>query len=201
MRCADIAKKAGCKKYLCAGTIAERSIESLEDINITSGGMMYGAAKYANHIMIETYCKNIGLDFIWMQFSNIYGPDNRTGNLISYTLGQLIKGEPASFGPANQAYDFIYIDDLIEAVYRLGVNETKSNCYFIGSGTPRLLSDYLIEVGEIYEKPELIKIGERPDDQIKYSFDMMDTSRLVNDIGKYVSESFEKHIRYAIQIS
>ena len=102
---------------------------------------MYGCAKYCNQIMFETYCKNINLDFVWMQFSNIYGPENKTGNLISYTLGQLFKQEEATFGPAQQPYDFLYVDDLIEAVYRLGVKKTAQNHYFIGSGTPMILSE------------------------------------------------------------
>jgi nucleoside-diphosphate-sugar epimerase len=55
-----------------------------------------------------------------MQFSNIYGIGNNTGNLVSYTLGELILNKEANFGPALQPYDFIYVDDLIEAVYRLG---------------------------------------------------------------------------------
>ena len=62
-----------------------------------------------------------------MQFSNIYGPSNKTGNLVSYTIGELKKGNEASFGPALQPYDFILVDDLIEAVLRLGEKETKRN--------------------------------------------------------------------------
>ena len=62
-----------------------------------------------------------------MQFSNIYGVGNKTGNLVSYTLGELMAGKEAAFGPALQPYDFIYVDDLIEAVYRLGFKELISH--------------------------------------------------------------------------
>ena len=125
MNCASVSKKLGVKKLLCAGTIAERATESLSNLKTTSGGMMYGVAKHCTHLMLETYCKNIGLDFVWMQFSNIYGPSNKTGNLVSYTIGELNKGNEATFGPARQPYDFILVDDLIEAVLRLGEKETK----------------------------------------------------------------------------
>lgn len=199
LKCAELAKKLNCTKYLCAGTIAERAIESLPGLEKTSGGMMYGSAKYCDHIMLETYCKNIGLDFVWMQFSNIYGPENKTGNLISYTIGQLMKNEPATFGPAAQPYDFIFIDDLLEAVYRLGVNETKKNSYFIGSGQPRVLSEYLIKIGELAEKPELIQIGQREDDGIRYDFDMLRIDDILTDIGNYISAPFEEHIEYTIK--
>ncbi len=199
LRCAAAAKQMNCKKFLCAGTIAEQSVHSLTDLTSASGGMMYGAAKYCTQIMLETYCKNIQQDFVWMQFSNIYGPNNKTGNLVSYTISQLKNNQEATFGPAVQPYDFIYVDDLIEAVYRLGNSAVRYNQYFIGSGEPRLLKDYLLEIGCVFGKEELIRIGVRPDDGIKYTMDMFDTSRLAADIGEYTSMSFSEAIRYTIE--
>ena len=196
---ATIANDIKCKKFLCAGTIAERVIESLSNINKTSSGMMYGVVKHATHLMLETYCKNIGLDFVWMQFSNIYGPENKTGNLVSYTIGELKKGNEATFGPALQPYDFIYIEDLIEAVIRLGKNKTRKNCYFIGSGKPRILKDYLLEIGKTYGKKELIKFGVRSDDGIKYTLSMFDTTELVTEIGDYTSKTFSEGIKYTLE--
>lgn len=199
MNCATVAKNIGCKKFLCAGTIAERATESLPDLVKTTGGMLYGVAKHATHLMLETYCKNIGLDFVWMQFSNIYGPENKTGNLVSYTIDELAKGNEATFGPALQLYDFIYVDDLIEAVMRLGEKKTNRNCYFIGSGMPRVLKEYLYEIGLEYGKENLIKVGIRPDDGIKYTADMFDTAMLVDDIGDYISKTFTEGIRYTLE--
>lgn len=195
---AELAHMLGCKKYLCAGTIAERAVDSLPDLRHTSGGMMYSAAKKCSHILLETFCKNIDLNFVWMQFSNIYGPRNKTGNLISYTLDQLKKGEAASFGPAQQPYDFLYVDDLIEAICRLGMQETEDTFYYIGSAKPRVLEKYLRKVGEIFGRPDLIHLGERDDDGIRYSYDMMDSSKTISDIGNYISDSFENHIKFTI---
>lgn len=198
LNCATVAKTLQCRKLLCAGTIAEQAIKSLPYLEKTSGGMTYGVAKHCTHLMVENYCKNIGQNFVWMQFSNIYGPENKTGNLVSYTIRELTNGNEATFGPAMQPYDFIYVEDLIEAVYRLGANETENDCYFIGSGEPRILKDYLLEIGRQYGHEEKIKIGVRPDDGIVYTIDMFDTSRLKRDIGDYVSVSFTDGIRYTI---
>lgn len=201
LNCAMVAHEIGCKKMLCAGTVAEEAVKSLENLDEVSGGLMYGVAKHCTHLMLETYCKNVGLDFIWMRFSNIYGPANKTGNLISYTIAELQKGLEATFGPAMQPYDFIYVDDLIEAVLRLGICPTKKDCYFIGSGEPRLLKDYLLEIGKIYGREDLIKIGVRPDDGIRYEFDMFSTKQLKADIGNYVSKSFSEGIKYTLEVN
>lgn len=195
---AELARSLGCKKYLCAGTIAERAVESLDALRNVPAGMMYSAAKACSYIMLEAYCKNVGLDFVWMQIPNIYGPRNKTGNLISYTIEQLKKGEPATFGPAQQPYDFLYVDDLVEAIYRLGMRPTEHHSYYIGSGTPRILEEYLRAVGDIYGSPDLIHIGEREDDGIRYRYDMLDASSIFTTIGNYISDTFENHIKYTI---
>ena len=192
--CAMICKKIDCKRLLCAGTIAEQSINSLSSLAKVSGGMLYGVGKHCTHLFLEAYCKNIGIEFVWLQFSNIYGIGNLTGNLVSYTLMEIIAGREATFGPALQPYDFIYIDDLIEAVYRLGDANITQNTYFIGSDTPHLLKDYLTRIGELVFHPDKIKIGVRTDDGIRYDMSMFDIAPLVQDIGEYVKCPFDEGI-------
>lgn len=197
--CVDICKKLNVKKYLCAGTVAENATFSLPNLEKTSGGMMYGVAKHTCRLILEDYCKNIGQQFVWMQFSNIYGVGNKTGNLVSYTLGELMTGNEATFGPALQPYDFIYVDDLIEAVYRLGEKETNKAFYYIGSGSPRQLKEYLLRIGELAGYADKVGIGIRPDDGIKYSMDMFCNDDLVDAIGEYVSTDFDNGINKTIE--
>ena len=197
--CVDICKKLNVKKFLCAGTVAENATFSLPNLEKTSGGMMYGVAKHACRLILEDYCKNIGQQFVWMQFSNIYGVGNKTGNLVSYTLGELMTGNEATFGPALQPYDFIYVDDLIEAVYRLGEKETNKTFYYIGSGSPRQLKEYLLRIGELAGYADKVGIGIRPDDGIKYSMDMFCNDDLVDAIGEYVSTDFDNGINKTIE--
>ena len=197
--CANICKKLNIKKLLCAGTVAENATFSLPHLEKTSGGMMYGVAKHACRLILEDYCKNIGQQFVWMQFSNIYGVGNKTGNLVSYTLGELMAGKEATFGPALQPYDFIYVDDLIEAVYRLGAKDTKKSFYFIGSGSPRILKDYLLRIGELAGCSGKVGIGIRPDDGIKYSMDMFCNHDLLEAVGEYACTSFDDGILRTIE--
>ena len=199
LRCAQLANALGCRKLLCAGTVAERAVASLPQLKHTNGGMLYGAAKVCASIMLETYCKNIGLPFVWMQFANIFGPGNKTGNLVSYTLSQLLKGEAACFGPAEQPYDFLYIDDLLEAIIRLGESDAADGFFYIGSGQPRILKDYLQTIGHICGREELIHIGAYPDDGVRYTFEMFDTTPITACVGQFSSHSFEEGIKRTIE--
>lgn len=198
INCAQLCKVFGVKKLLCAGTVAEQAVHSLPYLTQTSGGMIYAVAKHCSRLLLETYCKNIGQAFVWMQFSNSFGVGNKTGNLVSYTLGELMKGNEATFGPADQPYDFIYVDDLLEAVCRLGASKTKQACYFIGSGSPRILRDYLMKIGELVGMRDKVGIGIRPNDGIKYDFSMFDTTPLKETIGDYVRTPFEEGIQKTI---
>lgn len=193
--CANICKNLRVKRLLCAGTVAENSVFSLPSLKSTGAGMMYGVSKYACRLILEDYCKNIDLPFVWMQFSNIYGVGNKTGNLVSYTLQEILSDRDATFGPALQPYDFIYVDDLIEAIFHLGNKDgINKSFYYIGSGQPKALKDYLQMIGRIVNQENRIKIGVRPDDGIKYSADMFNNSHLIEEIGEYVKTDFEEGI-------
>lgn len=199
IRVAKFANEIGCTKFLCAGSIAEEGLRSIQELDKAPVGLLYAAAKRSLRILLETYCKSVGLHFVWMQFSNVYGAENRTGNIIGYTLENILSDKEACFGPAQQPYDLISVNDLAEAAYRLGVKDTKRNYYFIGSGTPRKLEGYLRKIGEIAGKDEFIKIGVKPDDGIRYSWDMFDNTLLEEEIGEYITESFEKAVQITIQ--
>lgn len=198
LACAKAAKMLNCGRLLLAGTVAERAVESLLKLEKTTGGMMYAAAKNAAHQMVETYCKYIGQPFVWMQFANIFGPGNHTGNLVSYTLDQLNQNKEAQYGPAEQPYDFIYVDDLIDAIDRLGDAAWDRTGYYIGSGDPRRLKDYLRTIGKLCGKEELIGIGKRPDDGVTYDMEMFDITPLEKTIGPYAKTSFEEGVRRTI---
>lgn len=177
------AKQLGCKKFLAAGTITENIVDNTLEMRSPSQNMMYGICKKTTRLLLNVYCRMIDLPFVWMQFSNIYGPGNFSGNLISYTMTELINGRRPSFSKGTQPYDFIYIKDLVNAVYLLGVKELKEKSYFIGSGKSRLLYEYLSAIPEILGNGYEVGIGERPEDGIEYKDEWFDITALQRDTG------------------
>ena len=177
------AKQLGCKRFLAAGTVTENIVDNTLKMQSVSQNMMYGICKKAAHLLLNTYCKMIEMPFIWMQFSNIYGPGNFSGNLISYTMTELINDKKPSFSKGTQPYDFIYIKDLVGAAYLLGDKDVKENTYFIGSGKSRLLCEYLSAIPEILGNGYEVGIGERPEDGIEYKTEWFDISALHRDTG------------------
>lgn len=189
------AKELGCSKFLCAGTVTENIVDSTLDSENVSQNMMYGISKKNTHLMLNVYCHMIGLKFIWMQFSNIYGPNNLSGNLISYTMTELINGRRPSFSKGTQPYDFIYIKDLVRAAYLLGYTDVPKNTYFLGSGNSRKLCEYLSDIPKILGNGYEVGIGERPEDGVVYHKEWFDISPLKNDTGFSAEYTFEQGIK------
>ena len=171
----------------------------IEEINniIKPIGMSLKKSYYVKGI--AKYVSKYGIPKSKDELLKLDGVGNKTGNLVSYTLGELMAGNEATFGPALQPYDFIYVDDLIEAVYRLGEKETDKAFYYIGSGSPRQLKEYLLRIGQLAGYADKVGIGIRPDDGIKYSMDMFCNDDLVDAVGEYVSTDFDNGINKTIE--
>lgn len=195
---AKAAKEILCKKFLCAGTITEKIAESILNIDVKAENTIYALEKHNTHCLLDILCKKIGLDYVWMRFSNVYGPYNNSGNIVSYMLGELIKGNRPTFSKGEQPYDLIYIKDLVNAVYLLGEKDTKRNCYFIGSGNCRMLRNYLTEIKDIYGNGAEIGLGERPEDGLKYYEEWFDISELCEDTGFRPQYDFGKAIKETV---
>ncbi len=189
-----VAKDLSAKKILFAGTVSERIVDHILDMDAVATNNIYGISKVTTHRMVDVLCKKEKLDYVWMQFSNLYGPYSINGNIVGYAITEILHGREASFGPATQPYDLLYVEDLVNAMYLLGVNKTKSRIYYLGSGNVRLLSNYLKEIGKICGHPELIKIGARPDDGLRYQEEWFDNSPLKREFNFTPHISFREGI-------
>lgn len=193
------AKALGCRKLLCAGTVTEKIAENILNIDVKAENTIYGLEKHNLHCLLDILCKKIGIDYVWMRFSNIYGPYNNSGNIVSYTLKELAKGNVPEFSKGLQPYDLVYIEDLVYGMYLLGENDVENNTYFIGSGTPRLLKDYLVEIRDIYGDNAQIALGARPEDGLEYKEEWFDTMPLERETGYRARFSFREGITKTVE--
>ncbi len=78
----------------------------------------YGASKLAGEGYCFAYHGSYGLKTVILRFSNVYGPRSKHKNsVIAKFFKRAIQGLPLEiYGTGNQARDFIYIDDLIQAI-------------------------------------------------------------------------------------
>lgn len=85
----------------------------------------YGASKLAGEGYCSAYFRTFGIDTICLRFGNVYGPGSLHKNsVVAKFIKHALQGEPLEiYGDGNQTRDFIYIDDLVEAVWRASTME------------------------------------------------------------------------------
>ena len=189
------AQRLHCGRYLCMGTVGESMVKLPECEKIKSQNFIYIIAKNCLHAALNA----IGTDecrAIWVTLGNLYGGTDSGGNIIDYTIKTIREGKEAMFGPAEQPYDFLHVDDAVRALVLLGLSAgVRSDTFYVGNGTPKPLKDYLLEVGRLAGKPELIGIGRRPDDGTRYRAEWFSRHALTNETGFEPKISFEDGVR------
>lgn len=100
---------------------------------ICSNGSSYAISKTA----AEQYVELSGLEFLSFRLANAYGPRNLSGPLPTF-YHRLSSGKACFVTDTRR--DFIYIDDLLDVIYKAVHGEGKKGYYHISSG-----SDYSIK--------------------------------------------------------
>lgn len=80
----------------------------------------YGASKLAGEGYCSAYYRTWGLQTVALRFGNVYGPGSGHKNsAVAKFTRRAMEGQPLEiYGDGAQTRDFIYIEDLLEAVYR-----------------------------------------------------------------------------------
>jgi UDP-glucose 4-epimerase len=83
----------------------------------------YGASKLAGEGYCSAYFRTFGVKTVSLRFGNVYGPRSKhKSSIVAKFIKQALAGETLEiYGDGSQTRDFIYIDDLVNAV-RLALN-------------------------------------------------------------------------------
>lgn len=193
MLCSEI----GCKRVVYASSINEmETYEYLQSDDIEpAGGYIYGTGKLAAHLMGETVAKLNNVEFIPVIITNIYGVGERSARMIYTSIVKLIEGEHCSFTEGNQTYDFIYITDAINSIIEVSEKGKGFNRYYIGSGEPKPLRDYLIRMRDIVDPEAEIGLGDIPFKGIDISYAQFELKKVEKDTGYKNQITFDEGIK------
>ncbi|WP_432357130.1 NAD-dependent epimerase/dehydratase family protein [Sporosarcina sp. UB5] len=120
-----LAEKYKVRKFLFASTAAvygARAKVPLTEKDVTNPISPYGISKWIG----ETYCAKwkqlYGLDTVCFRFSNVYGPrqgsDGEAGVVAKFHSCLLNGSTLGIFGDGEQTRDFIYVEDVADALFR-----------------------------------------------------------------------------------
>lgn len=192
-----LCSEINCKRVVYASSINEmETYEYLQSDNIEPvGGYIYGTGKLAAHLMGETVAKLNGVEFIPVIITNIYGVGERSARMIYTSLVKLINGERTSFTAGYQTYDFIYITDAINSIVEVAEKGKAFNRYYIGSGEPKPLREYLLEMRDIVAPGVELGLGDFEFKGIDISYDQFDLKKVEKDTGYKNQVPFSEGIK------
>lgn len=187
----------GCKRVVYASSINEmETYEYLQSDDIEpAGGYIYGTGKLAAHLMGETVAKLNGIEFLPVIITNIYGVGERSARMIYTSIVKLINGEHTSFTAGYQTYDFIYITDAINSIVEVSEKGKAFNRYYIGSGEPKPLREYLLEMRDIVAPSAELGLGDFEFKGIDISYSQFELKKVEKDTGYKNQVSFAQGIK------
>jgi nucleoside-diphosphate-sugar epimerase len=186
----NFSESIGSPKFIMSGTISERLLESNEiksNLNIT----FYVLYKFFSKLVLKKLSKKTQTKFVWAQLSNLYGLNDNSENILPYTIHKMEKNEEAHFSLADQFYDFLNVRDAAKALRLLSEKHLIEDEYYIGSGSPKILREYINIIQKSFNREGLIKFGTRKDDGYRYFFDWFNIENLVRDTSYQTEFNFE----------
>ena len=127
---------------------------------------------------------------MWAYITNAYGVGEKSPRFVNTTLRKIIHGEKLEFTSGLQNYDFIYIDDVVEAFLLLGLYGKSNKGYMIGSGNARPLKEFIIEMCKRNSPDNPPVFGSVPYTGVNLPLEIFSTREIENDCGFKAKVSF-----------
>lgn len=120
----------------------------------------YAITKQVQEQMIMTMSPYIGINAISLRFQNVYGPGQSLSNpytgILSIFSNLILSDKQVNiFEDGLESRDFVYIDDVVEAIYRAIINENANGEILnVGSGINTSVIDIAKLLYSYYNKEE-----------------------------------------------
>ncbi len=157
----------------------------------------HAIGKIAIEYYLNYYSKMYNIPYIIYRLSNPYGPrqiSEKGFGIVPTLFSHALKNtSPTLFDHGNLVRDFIFIDDLIEAITQSFDKKNKFNLYNIGSGRGTAIKD----LWKMIKKITKVKI--KPQCQPKRAFDIqsiiLNTKRFEKEYNWKAKTSLEQGLK------
>jgi len=171
----NYARVCGAKKIIFSSSMATYGdIEGkIKEIDIQKPVSNYGVSKVAGEFYINMF-KQFGIENTIFRLFNVYGPGQDMLNLKQgmasiYMSQSIMTNEIKVTGSFDRYRDFIYIDDVVNALILALDEKTNSEVYNVGSGVKTTVKELINLIIDINDKSnesfKVVNIGKHEGDQ------------------------------------
>jgi len=162
----------------------------------------YGASKLAGEGYCSSYFNTFGIDTVSLRFGNVYGPRSKhKSSVVAKFIRLAMDGQSVEiYGDGSQTRDFIYIDDLVDAVLKAGnVKGIGGETFQIATAKETTLNELMELLIPALEEKNIslnISYGEKRLGDVMRNFS--DTSKAKSILGWEPKMILDKGIRTTI---
>ena len=191
----------GGERVVMAGTCAEYDWKygfCTEGITPIASETTYGKCKHSLQIMLEAFCKEAGISSAWGRIFFIYGPHENPNRLVPFVICSLLKAQPARCSQGKQIRDYLYIQDVADALIALLKSEIQG-AINIGSGNPVSLKEIVYKIADKLNRKDLVRLGAVPASANESRFVVANVGRLFDEVGWRPKHTLDTGLESAIE--
>lgn len=131
----------------------------------------YGATKLAVEGLLSAYAGSYGMATAALRFSNVYGPhsERKTSVVAEFCKAYLGNGELRINGDGAQTRDYIYVDDICQAIWRT-ISRRATGVFQLGTGVGTSILDLVDTLRSLDpRKPLQIRHGPSLDGEVRHN--------------------------------
>lgn len=198
--CMKFAIAIGIRKVIFPGSTSEYMYygKPLDKDAVPSPNSAYGAVKVAVHYLCSNIAVRNHINFVYVVISGIYAADRRDNNVIFYTIDKLLHREKPSLTKLEQLWDYVYVEDVVDALIAVGHKGKDGAVYAIGHGDNWPLSKYIKIIHQKIDPLLPLGIGEIPYVNDKLPCSCVNLTDLEQDTGFVPKVDFETGITRVI---
>lgn len=191
----------GCMRVVTAGSQAEYGPHEgiITEDTMCTPNTEYGIAKLELYEQVKSLCRKYKAAYIEPRFFSLYGPGDYNGTMVMSVLAAMLKNEPCKLSLGTQMWDFLYISDAVEGIWRLCSRSCENGVYNFGSGDVRMLKSYVLEMAEITQTHSELIFGAIPYPPTGMVSIWPDISRMKNRLDWTPQISFEMGIHKILE--
>src|SRR5579872_1496989 len=160
----------------------------------------YGISKQVGETYGRLFQEMYGLEFVALRYFNVFGPRQDPGSPYSGVLSifnaALLAGtEPTIYGDGEQARDFVYVQNVVEAILLAAESKTAPGLAInVGTGNRYTLNQTLAALGQISGRPATAKYAPPREGDIRDS--QADISLAKKTLGYRARVEFEEGLKH-----
>jgi UDP-glucose 4-epimerase len=143
----------------------------------------YSLSKLSATHLAQTMAFNLGLPAMVLRPSVAYGPEQREDMFLPALIRTLLRGERFAMTAGEQTRDFVYIDDLVQALGRAGLSEnTSGEVINVGGGQAIRIADLVDHVERMTDtigQAQRGAVAYRPGEAMNYQLDIAKAEKLL----------------------